>query len=48
MAGDPKTDVKIADFLAYQGGPFFELQERIGLLRRSALNARRRALLYSP
>lgn len=46
MAGRSNNDVKISDFLAYQGGPFFELQERIGLLRRSALNARRRALLY--
>ncbi|MDF1632994.1 hypothetical protein [Mycoplana sp. MJR14] len=46
MAGETAKDVEIADYRAYQGGPFFELQKRMGLLRRDALNARRRALLY--
>lgn len=40
------TDAPIADYLAYRGGPFYELQRRMGLLRKDALNARRRALLY--
>jgi len=39
-------DVRIADYFAYHGGPFYELQRRMGLLRKDALNARRRALVY--
>jgi hypothetical protein len=33
------------DFLIAHGGPFFELQRRLGLLREHALNAGRRALI---
>ncbi len=33
------------DFLIAHGGPFYELQERLGLLRADALNAGRRALI---
>ncbi|MCV3739040.1 hypothetical protein OCK02_22970 [Rhizobium sp. TRM96647] len=46
MADQQTQNVEIADYLAYRGGPFFELQKRLGLLRRDALNARRRALIY--
>ena len=46
MADQQAQNVEIADYLAYRGGPFFELQKRLGLLRRDALNARRRALIY--
>lgn len=42
----PRESIQIADFPAYQGGPFFELQERMGLLKENALNAPRRALIY--
>ena len=42
----PRENVQFADYLAYQGGPFYELQERMGLLKKDALNAPRRALIY--
>lgn len=42
----PRESVQLADYPAYQGGPFFELQERMGLLKKDALNAPRRALIY--
>lgn len=37
---------QIPEYRAYQGGPFFEIQRRLGLLRDSSLNAGRRALIY--
>lgn len=46
MAGSAAGTNDIQDYLAYRGGPFFELQKRMGLLRKDALNARRRALFY--
>jgi hypothetical protein len=36
----------IEDFLIARGGPFWELQRRLGLLHESALHAGRRALLF--
>ena len=36
----------VADFLAAHGGPFYELQERLGLLKQSALQSGRRALIF--
>ena len=36
----------VEDFLAAHGGPFYELQARLGLLQQSALRAGRRALLF--
>ncbi|SOC35820.1 hypothetical protein SAMN05892877_102156 [Rhizobium subbaraonis] len=46
MAGSAVESSDIQDYLAYRGGPFFELQEQMGQLRKDALNARRRALFY--
>lgn len=43
---DQHETVQVAEYLAYQGGPFYEFQERMGLLRKDALNAPRRALIY--
>ena len=37
---------RIGEYLASHGGPFFELQRRLGLLREDALWAGRRALIY--
>ena len=34
------------DFLISRGGPFYELQERLGLLREKALRAPRRAAIF--
>lgn len=42
-ASDPKPVA--TDFLIAHGGPFYELQARLGLLRDDALNAGRRALI---
>jgi hypothetical protein len=39
-------DAQLAEYRAYEGGPFYELQQRMGLLRKDALNAPRRALIY--
>jgi hypothetical protein len=35
----------IGDFLIARGGPFYELQQRMGLLRERALHAGRRATI---
>jgi hypothetical protein len=37
---------RIGDYLASHGGPFFELQRRLGLLREDALLAGRRAAVF--
>lgn len=37
---------QIGEFLAAHGGPFYELQRRLGLLQAGALKAERRALLF--
>lgn len=42
-ANEPKPDA--ADFLIAHGGPFYELQQRLGLLHDNALNVGRRALI---
>ncbi|MDI7864234.1 hypothetical protein MRS76_20050 [Rhizobiaceae bacterium n13] len=44
--GAGATDAELEDFLASHGGVFFELQERLGLLRRNALCSAKRALLF--
>jgi hypothetical protein len=36
----------VADFLASRGGPFYELQSRLGLLHERALQAGKRALIF--
>ena len=36
----------LPDFLAFRGGPFYELQQRLRLLRSQTLNVPRRAALY--
>lgn len=42
-----RTDgIQIGDFLASRGGPFYELQRRLGLLREEAFRARSRALIF--
>ncbi|HEV7310889.1 hypothetical protein [Ensifer sp.] len=47
-AGDPAAtrQGKIAEYLASHGGPFFELQARLKLLRANALQSGKRALLF--
>ena len=40
------AEVGIGDFLASHGGPFFELQLRMGMLRENALRAERRAAIF--
>lgn len=40
---EPKT---LPEYLAFRGGPFYELQHRLRLLRRNSLNGGRRAALY--
>ena len=42
----PAQDGRIADFLASHGGPFYELQARLRLLRADALKVRSRAVLF--
>jgi hypothetical protein len=42
-ASEPKA---LPEFLAFRGGPFYELQYRLRLLRRNSLHAGRRAALY--
>ncbi len=37
---------RIAEYLASHGGPFFELQARLKLLRANALQSGKRALLF--
>ncbi len=44
-SADDET-ARIGEYLASHGGPFFELQRRLGLLREDALLAGRRAALY--
>ena len=39
------TPARIGDFLIARGGPFYDLQQRLGLLRAQALHAGRRAAL---
>lgn len=41
-----KPATTLDDYLASHGGPFFELQRRLGLLRENALHVGRRALLF--
>src|SRR5690606_1752600 len=41
-----KDDLGIREFLLAHGGPFYELQRRLGLLRENALRAVPRALLF--
>jgi hypothetical protein len=36
----------IGEYLASHGGPFFELQRRLGVLREDALLASRRAVIF--
>lgn len=43
--GRPFSD-SLGDFLISRGGPFYELQERLGLLREKALRAPRRAAIF--
>jgi len=38
--------VEVKEFLASHGGPFFELQNRLGMLRQDALLAPRRAVIF--
>src|SRR5277367_2864457 len=44
MAADQSTG--IGEFLASHGGPFFELQRRVGVLDEDALHAGRRAAIF--
>jgi hypothetical protein len=47
MIEDQKPELNpVADFLAAHGGPFYELQERLGLLQQSALRSGRRSLIF--
>ena len=41
-----RDETGIADYLASHGGPFFELQRRLGVLREDALLAGRRAAMF--
>ena len=41
-----RDETRIADYLASHGGPFFELQRRLGVLREDALLAGRRAAMF--
>ena len=43
---DGEEASQIGDYLASHGGPFFELQRRLGMLREDALLAGRRAALF--
>jgi hypothetical protein len=43
---DDEAARRIGDYLASHGGPFFELQRRLGMLREDALLAGRRAALF--
>ena len=43
---DTDGATRIGDYLASHGGPFFELQRRLGLLREDALLASRRAAMF--
>ena len=43
---DGEEASRIGDYLASHGGPFFELQRRLGMLREDALLAGRRAALF--
>jgi hypothetical protein len=45
-ATSPRRDLSPGEYLAAHGGPFFELQRRLGLLREHALKTGRRALLF--
>ncbi|MFK7911207.1 MAG: hypothetical protein AB8F34_11505, partial [Akkermansiaceae bacterium] len=38
--------IEIGDYLAAHGGPFYELQRQLGLLRENALRTVPRALLF--
>ena len=40
------AESRIGDYLAAHGGPFFELQRRLGLLRENAMHAGRRAAIF--
>src|SRR5664279_5926878 len=43
---DKEEEARIGNYLASHGGPFFELQGRLGLLREDALLAGRRAAMF--
>src|SRR5271157_951660 len=45
VSADKETG-RIGEYLASHGGPFFEMQRRLGLLREDALLAGRRAAIY--
>ncbi|WP_457584234.1 hypothetical protein [Ensifer canadensis] len=45
-ATSPRRDLSAGEYLAAHGGPFYELQRRLGLLREHALKTGRRALLF--
>jgi hypothetical protein len=40
------AESQIGDYLASHGGPFFELQRRLGMLRENAMHAGRRAAIF--
>jgi hypothetical protein len=40
------AESRIGDYLASHGGPFFELQRRLGMLRENAVHAGRRAAIF--
>ena len=42
----PSDAREIGDFLIARGGPFYELQQRLGLLRENAFRAAPRAVLF--
>ena len=43
---DPAEGASIGEFLASHGGPFYELQRRVGALEEDALHAGRRAAIF--
>jgi hypothetical protein len=40
------NDAKLDEFLMARGGPFYDLQKQLGLLRENAFHAGSRALLF--
>ena len=40
------AESRIGDYLASHGGPFYELQRRLGMLRENAMHAGRRAAIF--
>ncbi|MBL0372297.1 hypothetical protein JJB09_09680 [Rhizobium sp. KVB221] len=43
----PAEKQNIPEFLAFRGGPFYELQRRLKMLRENSLDAGRRAVIYT-